>query len=164
MKVLINGDGWSSLEIFLYIFLTGLIVAPVICIVVFILRKDKLWLNYVALAGEILFFIKILFHLQHYPGQWELSIAGAPLLLIAFIATLRAERQGKIQASTKLGVILCLYVLMLINLSQGIFNHRFKAPPNPVESKPELSPQDKRFIDSVRKLYKIDTLPGNNTH
>jgi hypothetical protein len=125
MDVLFNGNGWSSFEILAYILLIGYALAPVICIVVFILRKNKFWFNYLALAGELIFFLHLLFHVQHYPWQWELSIIGTPLLLVAFIATLWAVKKEKIPASAKLGLILCLYILMMLNLSQDIFNHTF---------------------------------------
>lgn len=158
MKVLFNGDGWSSLEVLAYIILIGYIVAPIICVVVFIFRKNKFWFNYVALIGEIAFFIKCLFHLQHYPGQIILSMAGAPLLLVAFIATLTAAYKNKIPASTKMGIILCLYALMFLNLAKYITSYNYK-PQNPVEqTKPTLSPSDKRFIDSVLATHPPDTV------
>ncbi len=161
MNALFNGDGWSSFEVLAYILIFAYLAAPIACIVVFILRKEKFWFNYVALAGELLFFIKILFHIQHYPGQFELSLAGTPCLVVAFIASLRAEKQGKIRASMKLGVILCLYGLMFLNLSSGIFSYYHNALPDTKYLRRDLTPNDTRFMDSIRKLYKLDSLHGD---
>jgi hypothetical protein len=157
MNVLYNSDGWSSLNILLYALFIGYFTAPVICIVVFVLRKNKYWFNYSALGGEIVFFIRLLFHVQHYPWLWEISAAGSLLLLIAFIATLVAVNRNKIPASAKLGVILCLYALMFLNLSKEIFHRDSSSQVNSGEPKRELGPKDKRFIDSILKACPADT-------
>jgi len=82
-----------------------------------------MWFNYLAIAGELLYLINFLFHIQHYPWQFEIGLVGSLLLIIAFVATLRATKQNKIPSSLKLGANLCMYVFMTLGLSSSVFNY-----------------------------------------
>lgn len=146
----------SAIHIFKIVFLFGNILAPIICIIIFALRKNKFWFNYFALIGEIAYFIYLFFHLMHYPGQRELGIIGSICLLVAFIGTLIAVNKEKIPSSTKLGVVLCLYALMFLSLSRYIFQEH-NPTPFKEEMKNEISPADQRFRDSILKAYPADT-------
>jgi hypothetical protein len=92
-------------------------------IVLFLVRKNKMWFNYLALAGELLYLINFLFHIQHYPWQFQIGLAGSLLLITAFVATLSATKQNKIPSSLKLGATLCLYVFMILGLSESVFHY-----------------------------------------
>ena len=84
---------------------------------IFILRKHKVWYNYIAFSGEILFIMWGLWRFQQYRFYTVIAIISSVFLVSALAGNAILLQQKKIQFGSIMGVRLGVYTIMLATIS-----------------------------------------------